>query len=97
VRSSDRFFTVLARANNQQHARLGLAISRRVAKRAVDRNRLRRFAREAFRTQISLSQMDFVVLAKPTAAPANAQALHDSLARHFTRLSSGNASAGTRP
>lgn len=85
-RSSDRFFTVLARLNQQSAARLGLAISRRVAPRAVDRNRLRRLAREAFR-QLQLAPLDFVVMAKKDALAAANPEIRSSLDRHFGRLS----------
>jgi ribonuclease P protein component len=85
-RSADRFFTVLARLNGLSRARLGLAISRRVARRAVDRNRLRRIARESFR-QLDLAPLDFVVLARQDAAAADNAELRASLDRHFTRLS----------
>jgi ribonuclease P protein component len=87
VRSSDKFFTVLARASAHDVARLGLTISRRVAKRAVDRNRLKRLARESFRTQRSLPPWDFVVLAKPGADHGERAALRASLDQHFERLS----------
>jgi ribonuclease P protein component len=86
ARSSDRFFTVLARSNERALARLGLTISRRAAKRAVDRNRLKRLAREAFRMQQSLPPWDFVVLAKAGADRAERRALRESLDRHFERL-----------
>ncbi|MBS1225128.1 MAG: ribonuclease protein component, partial [Proteobacteria bacterium] len=49
VKSSDSNFIVLARANDLTYARLGLAISRKVAKSAVARNRLKRIVRESFR------------------------------------------------
>jgi ribonuclease P protein component len=86
ARSTDRFFTVLARPGGRAVARLGLTISRRVAKRAVDRNRLKRLARETFRVQRHLPSWDFVVLAKPGAAAAEQGALRASLEHHFVRL-----------
>jgi ribonuclease P protein component len=86
ARSSDRYFTVLARPNARDVARLGLTISRRAAKRAVDRNRLKRLAREAFRMQQSLPAWDFVVLAKAGADRADRRLLRESLDGHFERL-----------
>lgn len=84
-RSSDRYFTVLARLNELSLARLGLAISRKVAPRAIDRNRLRRLARESFR-HLPLAPLDFVVMARREALAAENSALRASLDRHFERL-----------
>jgi ribonuclease P protein component len=86
VRSSDRYFTVLARSTGRTAARLGLTVSRRVAKRAVDRNKLKRLARESFRRQTSLPPWDFVVLARGGADRAERGALRASLDRHFAQL-----------
>jgi ribonuclease P protein component len=86
-RSADRFFTVLARPNERNAARLGLAISRRIASRAVDRNRLRRLAREAFR-HLDLVPLDYVVMARKDALNATKPVLRASLDQHFSRLHS---------
>jgi ribonuclease P protein component len=86
ARSSDRFFTMLGRPNARPSARLGLTISRRAAKRAVDRNKLKRLAREAFRMQQSLPCWDFVVMAKTGADRSERRLLRESLDRHFARL-----------
>jgi ribonuclease P protein component len=93
VRSTDQFFTVLGRPNTRSIARLGLTISRRAAKRAVDRNKLKRLAREAFRMQQELPTWDFVVMAKPGAAAADPRTLRQSLDQHFQRLAT-KATAG---
>lgn len=92
-RSSDRLFTVLARENGGRGPRLGLAISKRAAKRAVQRNRLKRIAREVFRRQDLLPSLDFVVLASPEARNAASPELHASLGTHFARLARRPASA----
>jgi ribonuclease P protein component len=76
---------VLAKLNQLSTARLGLAISRRVAPRAVDRNRLRRLAREAFR-QLELAPLDYVVMARKEAVAATNPEIRTSLDRHFSRL-----------
>jgi ribonuclease P protein component len=86
ARSSDRFFTVLARPSGRSTARLGLTVSRRAAKRAVDRNKLKRLARESFRQQPKLPPWDFVVLARSGADRAERKALRASLDRHFEQL-----------
>jgi ribonuclease P protein component len=86
TRSSDQYFTILARANGTATSRLGLAISKRAAKRAVCRNRLKRLARETFRQQHANGGLDFIVMAKPAAAAADGAALRASLGRHFRKL-----------
>ena len=49
VVSSDRCFKVMARRNNGDCSRLGMAVSRQVDRRAVGRNRIKRVIRESFR------------------------------------------------
>jgi ribonuclease P protein component len=93
VRSSDRFFTVLARSTGRAMARLGLTVSRRAARRAVDRNRLKRLARESFRHHPALPPWDFVVLARSDANRAERPALRASLDRHFEQLTKAAAAA----
>jgi len=94
ARSSDRFFTVLARSSGRAVARLGLTVSRRAARRAVDRNKLKRLARESFRQQCALPAWDFVVLARAGADRAERPALRASLDRHFEQLTKAATAAG---
>jgi ribonuclease P protein component len=56
-----------------------------VAKRAVDRNRLKRLAREAFRRRVSLAANDYVVLARQAAKDAGNATLRESLEQLFNR------------
>jgi ribonuclease P protein component len=87
LKSSDRFLTILAKANGQSGARLGLAIAKRNVRFAVDRNRIKRLARESFRLRhSSLGHFDYVVLARPAAAQADKPTLSRSLRRHWDHL-----------
>jgi ribonuclease P protein component len=77
-RLGDKNFTVLVTPNAVGCARLGLAISKKAARRAVDRNRLKRLVRESFRTRrSSLPAVDIVVMSRPAAiTQTNAQLQH---------------------
>lgn len=59
-----KYFSVHALSNALDHPRVGLAVSRRVSKKAVQRNRIKRQIRESFRLQVELPAIDFVVVAK---------------------------------
>ena len=89
VRSSDRYFTVLARPNDLPHARLGLAFTKKRVKLAVARNRLKRISRESFRL-LQLGQnklsVDYIVLAGAQCTRATNQQLFLSLEKHWQTL-----------
>lgn len=62
---SNALFQVYARPNNLGHARLGLVVSKKVAKRANRRNYIKRTVREWFRlNRHTLPAVDFVVRAR---------------------------------
>jgi len=84
--SSDRWFKVLARPDGGERARLGLAVSRQVDKRAVGRNRLKRVIRESFRKRFAGRgpAVDFVVLPRAESATICNKRLFRSLERHWT-------------
>ena len=93
VRSSDRYFTVLARPNKLLHARLGTAFSKKRVKRAVARNRLKRISRESFRLILLKQQSvqeklnaDYIVLAGAQCLKATNQQLFHSLENHWQQL-----------
>ncbi len=86
VRSSDRYFTVLARPNELNYPRLGLAISKRRVRFAVGRNRLKRLVRENFRLTEQNSCVDYVVMAGSQAARANNRELLSALEKHWKIL-----------
>jgi ribonuclease P protein component len=64
-------FTVVVLENGLAHARLGLSVSKKHARGAVQRNRSRRLLREAFR--LSLAELpgglDVVLIAAPGGPP----------------------------
>lgn len=86
-RSADRCFTLVFCHNSLGHPRLGLAIAKRLVRKASARNRLKRVVRESFRLAASsLPGVDIVVMAGPAAGSANNVALYASLERHWRRL-----------
>ncbi len=95
ARSSDAFFTVLCAKNDScnnslvTEYRLGLAISKKTAHRAVDRNRIKRIVRESFRlarTEWTENRIDIVVLARRAAVQTNNRVLVQSLQKHWQKL-----------
>ena len=87
IKSSDRHFTVLARANPFGYPRLGLAISRKVAKSAVARNRIKRVIRESFRRhQLEIGGLDCVVAGRAGLAEQDSAVLFTALQRHWRKL-----------
>ena len=86
VRSSDRYFTILARPNNLSNARLGMAFTKKKERLAVARNRLKRISRESFRQTTTLFKADYIVLAGARCVTATNQELFHSLEQHWKRL-----------
>ena len=88
--SSDRCFRVLSRANGRDHCRLGMAVSRKVSKHAVGRNRLKRVIRESFRANRqgldSRGGHDIVVLPSARAATICNRDLFESLRQHWLKV-----------
>ena len=71
---------MLGHKSQASNSRLGLAIAKKRAKRAVDRNRIKRIARESFRhNRLLLNGFDAVVMNKDNAAKATTIELRESL------------------
>ena len=84
---SFRFVRCEYRVTDAATARLGMAVSRRVSKLAVVRNRIRRQIRESFRLQRAhLPGCDVLVIARPLAAEQNNHALRDELNALWNKL-----------
>ncbi|MDH3616866.1 MAG: ribonuclease P protein component [Gammaproteobacteria bacterium] len=86
TRSRDQLFTVLCRHNEGGAPRLGLAISKKLCRQAIKRNRIKRKIRESFRQhQAALAGLDIVVINRPAAATANKRQIFASLEAHWRR------------
>ncbi|HHL31203.1 MAG TPA: ribonuclease P protein component, partial [Oceanospirillales bacterium] len=70
------------------HSRLGLVISKKVDKRAVQRNRIKRISRETFRNTKFASSCDFVVLARPNITRLANKELFNSLDQLWNKAQS---------
>ncbi|RKF22253.1 ribonuclease P protein component [Alginatibacterium sediminis] len=78
---------LLAKPNQEQHPRLGLAISKKSIKLAVGRNRVKRLVRESFRLhQQQLPNVDIVAISKPGAAQLSNAELAKLLEKSWQRL-----------
>ena len=65
TRVSDDCFTLLVALRDTTQSRLGLAVSKKQIKRAVDRNRIKRIIRQSFRLhQNQLPGVDVVVMVR---------------------------------
>jgi len=92
-RQHGRYFSIHLLPNDVDYHRLGLAVSRKVSKHAVERNRIKRQVRDAFRHfQLTSSdetgvkgKLDMVVVAKPAAAGAEASFLRQELDKMWTK------------
>ena len=100
-RVAAKFFQAQYRINDAvPAARLGMAVSRRVSKRAVVRNRIRRIIRESFRLHRPLlPACDVLVIANAIAAQQSNQDLRGDIEAVWARLAALNnrQAAGTMP
>ena len=78
-RHGDRYFSLVFAPAPGPTPRLGLAISRKVSRRAVQRNRIKRVVRECFRRRPDLPVVDIVVMARPGAATCDNRELTASI------------------
>lgn len=85
-----RHFRLFAKPNGLAQARIGIVVSRRVARRAVDRNRAKRLVREAFRkVRHRLAGMDVVVELRRCPGRETAAAAGAEIARLLDDLGAG--------
>jgi len=103
IRSFDDYFRILARVNEVEQHRLGMAVSKKACAKAVGRNRIKRVVRENFRTRMLVPSteisLDVVVLPTAKAANQNNKTLDESLSIHWQKLTSkaGDRITGRQP
>lgn len=86
-RANAEHFTLRWMPTTGTGSRMGMAVSRKVSKRAVVRNTIKRITRESFRVvRSSMPPLDVLVIAKPTAAVAERDALRRDLDAAWRRL-----------
>jgi ribonuclease P protein component len=93
---SNGYFQVYARPNDLDHARLGLVVGKKVAKRANRRNYIKRTVREWFRLhQHDFAGIDFVVRAKLAYTRDNRAEAMTALDALFAKLARCRASSSS--
>ena len=86
-RSADAMLVVLARPNGLAISRLGLAIAKKHAPRAVERNRIKRLIRESFmHHQPFTVAIDAVVMNRTGIRLKSNRQVFQSLSRHWQKI-----------
>jgi len=88
VKVSDSLFLILIHKTSNPYSRLGLVISKKVDKRAVQRNRIKRISRESFRNTTFTTSCDFVVLARPKITRLANKEIFNSINKLWSRAES---------
>jgi ribonuclease P protein component len=82
-----RFATIHVAPARNDGSRLGIALTRKLVPRSVDRNRMKRLVRETFRRHVlKLAGLDCVVMPRERFDDANTPALLAEIRAHFDQL-----------
>ncbi len=82
-----KHFSFNVSANSRQQGVLGVTVSKKVSKRAVDRNRIKRQIKEFYRLrQAEIAGADIVITAKPSCLVASDEDRLASLAELWVKL-----------
>ena len=92
-RVGTRHFNAQVASNGLDGPRLGLAVSKRVSKKAVRRNRIKRIARDHFRrTRADLPALDILLIARSSADHEDNATLRAELVDLWRRIAAGESS-----
>ncbi|MEZ5460404.1 MAG: ribonuclease P protein component [Dokdonella sp.] len=95
-RISVRHFLAEFSPNDLPTCRMGQAVSRRVSRRAVDRNRIKRLVRESYRhVRAQLPSVDILLIARSSAVQTPSAELRDDLSLLWKKLLTLKAAAST--
>ena len=87
-RSADDKFLVIAKKNDLNRARLGLAISKKNISKSANRNKIKRAIRESFRHhKNTLKGVDVVVVVHKKHNIINNKTVNESLSAHWKHIS----------
>jgi ribonuclease P protein component len=87
TKASHKYFLLLGRSNKLNHNRLGLVIAKKNIRLAVQRNRIKRVAREFFRTHPAEKPgLDVIFLARKGADQLDNAALSSILRQQWQKL-----------
>lgn len=88
IRVTAKGIVILALPNGLEHSRLGLVVPKKVVRRAVGRNRIKRLVRESFRqSKDLLPAADLVVLARPGIGEIPNAEISSALSRLWANIS----------
>jgi|TARA_B110000438_G_scaffold235711_1_gene232546 ribonuclease P protein component len=87
LRSRGKFFLVIFKPNINQQTKLGLAVSKKYCRLAIQRNTIKRIIRESFRkNKDKLQGFDIVVLNNKLTHTVNQQSLRTDLLRQWDEI-----------
>ena len=82
-------FVMVSLPNGAQKGRLGITVSKKVSKKAVARNRIKRLIRETYRhCHARLPSEDIVIIARAHAAKADNRLIRETLTKQWAKISS---------
>ncbi|WP_125718639.1 ribonuclease P protein component [Pseudoalteromonas rubra] len=87
ARAATPYFTLLAKPNDVGHPRLGLTVAKKRCKKACQRNRIKRLARESFRlNRHKLDNIDIVLMVKTGVDEQTNEELSKQLAKLWRKV-----------